>query len=622
MLEELAIKVDYGFGPKPTTVHSFWKRLKREMPSRSITWNSPRSKRNIPDHLANLGPEDFENELEEMFHPEVEHLHKRTVRETRIEAFGQEAYEQIMESQPEFFHRLRRAAKHQQRLSRRKRSTEAELLEMSMTGSVEATVTAVTDTSVTFTPPELPAGDYNVIVVVAGAGHADATGSVVTSQALAETITPSQGSSHGGQTVVIAGNGFSGIPKDTSVAVGTESCQVQAVTAASVTCITPAGAEGSVDVVVTSSGVEFPAVSFSYDTASTPAVATVTPASGTGAQSLTVDGENFGSSPVVTVGETECVVTASTSSSISCDLPAVPGGDYAVVVLASEFGLSNNDVSYESELTASSMSPLTGSFGGGTLLTIAGTGFDTTTNPTVTVCSADCTVEAVTDTEIQCRTPANSGSVTEDCAVSVAQASGKSVDLADSFTYDDSLTPQVSSVSPQRGGTGGGTSITITGTGFAASGNKVMIDGSECDITAESESSITCLTNSHDGCIDVAVTVEVPGAGYGQVPDDGSANFYYIDRWNSIWTWGGTETPQVDEFIVITAGQTILLDTSTPILAFLLIDGGKLMYDREADGLNLQSKYILIINGGALEIGTEDEPYLNQASITMHGHVR
>ena len=78
----------------------------------------------------------------------------------------------------------------------------------------------------------------------------------------------------------------------------------------------------------------------------------------------------------------------------------------------------------------------------------------------------------------------------------------------------------------------------------------------------------------------------------------------------------------MDEFIVITAGQTILLDTSTPILAFLLIDGGKLMYDREADGLDLQSKYILIINGGALEIGTEEEPYLNQASITMHGNVR
>ena len=63
-------------------------------------------------------------------------------------------------------------------------------------------------------------------------------------------------------------------------------------------------------------------------------------------------------------------------------------------------------------------------------------------------------------------------------------------------------------------------------------------------------------------------------------------------------------------------------DTTTPILKFLLIDGGKLMYDRDADGLNLNSEFILIINGGALEIGTEDEPYLHQATITMHGHVR
>ena len=132
-----------------------------------------------------------------------------------------------------------------------------------------------------------------------------------------------------------------------------------------------------------------------------------------------------------------------------------------------------------------------------------------------------------------------------------------------------------------------------------------------------------CLNHLHMSRDTAAATVTRRDmAGYGQVLDDGSADLHYTDRWDSIWSWGGTETPQVDEFIVITAGQTILLDTSTPILAFLLIDGGKLMYDREADGLNLQSKYILIINGGALEIGTEDEPYLNQASITMHGNVR
>ena len=149
-----------------------------------------------------------------------------------------------------------------------------------------------------------------------------------------------------------------------------------------------------------------------------------------------------------------------------------------------------------------------------------------------------------------------------------------------------------------------------------------MIDGSICDITAESATSITCLTNRHSGCIEVPVTVEVPGQGYGQTPDDGSADFYYIDRWNSIFTWGGTGTPLAGELIHITDGQTIMLDTSTPVLKMLLIDGGKLIYDRDQSGLNLQSEYILIINGGALEIGTEDDPYLNEAQITMHGHTR
>ena len=123
-------------------------------------------------------------------------------------------------------------------------------------------------------------------------------------------------------------------------------------------------------------------------------------------------------------------------------------------------------------------------------------------------------------------------------------------------------------------------------------------------------------------CIVTYFCYSVPGAGYGKTPDDGSANFYYIDRWNSIWTWGGTGTPLAGELIHITAGQTILLDTSTPVLKMLLIDGGKLMYDRDANGLDLNSEYILILNGGSLEIGTEEEPYLNQASITMHGNVR
>lgn len=164
--------------------------------------------------------------------------------------------------------------------------------------------------------------------------------------------------------------------------------------------------------------------------------------------------------------------------------------------------------------------------------------------------------------------------------------------------------------------------MTITGTSFAATGNKVSIDGSICDIATESTTEVTCYTNYHAGAIESSVIVEVPGKGYAKPVNEAASAFYYIDRWSSKWTWGGLGTPLADEMIVITEGQTILLDTDTPILFFLLINGGTLMFDKEAPSIELQSKYILIAGGGKMIVGTEEEPYQNKATITMHGNVR
>ena len=452
-LEEISSMETYGYGPRPKFVHDFWKSIKLERPTRSIEWTragSYKNKRSLPSYLPELTPEDHVDELEELFHPEVEHIHARTVkRDIDYNIMGQDMYEEIYESQPDFFHRRRRSARRAV-LARARRSTEEELLEMSMEGNTEATVTAVTDTSITFTAPEMPAGTYDVIIYVSGSGNADPSGTTLTSQAMADSITPDAGSTFGGQTVVIAGNGFSGSMDDTTVDVGGEICDVTACTSSSVTCTTPAGADGSSDFVVTSNGVQFPAVSFSYSAASTPSVSSVSPTEGSGAQTLTISGSHFGAAPEVSIGGSDCAVTASTDSSISCDLPAIAGGDYAVVVFASEYGLSDEATTYTSTLAADSMTPTSGSFGGGSLLTIAGQGFDTETNPEVTVCGVECVVQdGVTDTQLTCITPANAGSGTETCDVTVSQASGASV-AAGSFTYDDALTPQVTGVSPQR----------------------------------------------------------------------------------------------------------------------------------------------------------------------------
>lgn len=76
------------------------------------------------------------------------------------------------------------------------------------------------------------------------------------------------------------------------------------------------------------------------------------------------------------------------------------------------------------------------------------------------------------------------------------------------------------------------------------------------------------------------------------------------------------------DVVFINKGQTILLDIDTPVLNLILIQGGKLMFDREKPSLHLQAEKILITDKGALEVGTEDNPFPGKATITLHGHVR
>lgn len=45
----------------------------------------------------------------------------------------------------------------------------------------------------------------------------------------------------------------------------------------------------------------------------------------------------------------------------------------------------------------------------------------------------------------------------------------KTVNISNGFTYKSQLTPVITEVSPRRGGTAGGTSLTITGSGFRCS---------------------------------------------------------------------------------------------------------------------------------------------------------
>ena len=54
-----------------------------------------------------------------------------------------------------------------------------------------------------------------------------------------------------------------------------------------------------------------------------------------------------------------------------------------------------------------------------------------------------------------------------------------------------------------------------------------------------------------------------------------SADFQYIDLWSSKFTWGGNEKdmPVDGDLVVIQQHMTVLLDTNTPKMKMLLIQG-------------------------------------------------
>lgn len=148
----------------------------------------------------------------------------------------------------------------------------------------------------------------------------------------------------------------------------------------------------------------------------------------------------------------------------------------------------------------------------------------------------------------------------------------------------------------------------------------VTFGDSICDVSSVTDTEIVCTTNSiyQSGKYQPVVKI----GDYGSAKHENLIEFYFLDRWSSIWSWGGTYVPTDGEMVIVPKGQTIVIDTETAVLKLLLIDGGIVKFDDETLP-NLQAEQILITNGGLLEIGTEDSPYMGEKGIiTLHGHPR
>lgn len=276
---------------------------------------------------------------------------------------------------------------------------------------------------------------------------------------------------YGGAILNIDGNGFPTNLSALQVMIGLNPCNVIRTTNIRIECIIPAQTNNSDDVVnitVLSRTHTFPSsFSLNYSAALTPTVTSMNPSVVNNSIVLQIIGSNFVLGITsAKVGNLSCSISGLTTTVITCTVSTDLGaGQHPVIVNVDGIGNSNSDVFYIQTLLVSSALPTQGSYGGGLAVNVFGQGFNTM-NVTATICNQSCaSISIISNTQLICVTPNVSMSeVNSSCNLTIT---ARNVDGSVLFTYDSNLTATVTSISPTRGGTGGGTLLTIRGTNFA-----------------------------------------------------------------------------------------------------------------------------------------------------------
>ena len=394
-------------------------------------------------------------------------------------------------------------------------------------GGTSATgYTVVNATTITATAP---AGTGTVSVrVTTPSGTSANTAADDYTYVPAPTVTnlsPNAGPNAGANTVTITGTNFTG-----ASAVdfgGTSATGYTVVNATTITATAPAGT-GTVNVRVTTvGGTSANTAADDYTYYAAPTITSISPMSGPapGGTSVTITGTGFtglsGASAVQFGGVNATGYSVVNSTTITATAP--PGTGTVDVRVTNPGGTSANtaadDFTYIPAPTVVSLSPTSGPQAGGTTVTITGTHFTGATQ--VTFGGTDATGYTVVNaTTITATAPPGTPGSAD---VRVTTPSGTSANTAaDDYTYI--ATPTVTGLSPSSGATAGGTTVTITGTGFTGT-TQVQFGGvNATGFTVVNATTITATAPAGTGVVNVRVTA--PGGTSANTGDD---DYAYLD---------------------------------------------------------------------------------------------
>lgn len=373
-------------------------------------------------------------------------------------------------------------------------------------GSTNATsYTVNSDTQITAVAPTGSAGTVDVTVTTSGTTSATSAADQYTYVAppTVTSISPTAGPLTGGTTVIITGTNLSGATAVTFGATAATGFTVNSAT--QITATSPAGT-GTVDVrVATAGGTSATSAADQFTYVAAPTVSSISPTSGSGAggTTVTITGANFSGATAVTFGATAAAgFTVVSPTTITATSPSGAGTvDIRVTSVGGTSATSAADqFTYIPSPTVSSISPTAGPQTGGTTITITGTNFTGVTAVTFGATSA-ASFTFNSATSITATSPAGSSTVD----IRVTTAGGTSAtSAADQFTYIGP--PTVTSISPASGPLAGGTTVTITGSGFSGATAVTFGATVASGFTVNSATSITATSPAGSGTVDIRVS--------------------------------------------------------------------------------------------------------------------
>ena len=230
-------------------------------------------------------------------------------------------------------------------------------------GTTSATITADTATSITATAPAGTAGTVDVTVTTAGGTSATGTADRYTyvARPTVTGLNPTTGPATGGTTVTITGTNLTGA---TAIKFGaTNATNFTVNSATSITAIAPAGATGTIDVTVTTTGgTSATGAGDKYTYVGGPTVTSISPSAGpsSGGTAVTINGTLLSSPSAVKFGGTPATtVTPISATKITAVAPPGTGTvDVTVVTIGGTSGAGAADqYTYQQPPTASITSP-------------------------------------------------------------------------------------------------------------------------------------------------------------------------------------------------------------------------------------------------------------------------